>query len=140
MASPQLNNSPLNFWWYSLTYQSNELINDELHNKTKVEITKIIVDGFNINEIHSFIHGHIVFGINTIKPTTILSEIVKALNEPLARYSPPLLFSINLMAKSNPTSGKGIVHAYVNGSDDMENHFKESIKEFFPKKNPAVKK
>ncbi|HET8964252.1 MAG TPA: hypothetical protein VFM99_10155 [Chitinophagales bacterium] len=128
MSAPQFNKEVSPNRWYLLTYQSNEILNEKTHHQVKKDIAKVLVDKFPIKDLHSYIHGNIAFSINTLAPISILDKLINQIKEPLATYSPPLLFSINLISKNDDNKQ----FLYIYGDDTMDKNFKELIKEFFP--------
>jgi hypothetical protein len=130
MPSPQFNKEKSQNRWYTITYQSNGLLTEELHHQVKSKIAKILVDAFPIVEIHSYIHGSVVFSLNTNSPLLKFDEIVVALTVPLAKHSPKLHFELALVARLD----NGINYMYIDGIDSMDVNFLESIKDFWPKK------
>ncbi len=129
MPAPQLNKPVSPYRWYSLTYQSNGVVNDAMHNQAKRAIAEILIHGFEIVDIHSYIHGNIFFAVNTNAPVRKFNEIITALRAPLVARAPSLLFSLVLVAKTFETN---INYLYVYGSDTMDQHFKDSIIDIFP--------
>jgi Cdc6-like AAA superfamily ATPase len=130
---PQFNKKETPNRWYNMSYQSNNVINDDLHNKAKQFIAKIIKDNFTVPEMHSYIHGEIIFRIDTETPIATLDEMVKKIEKPFAEYKPDrLLYSITL---ASTTAGDSPVQImYVEGDSGMDQRFLESIKDFH--KNP----
>lgn len=129
MASPQFNKKVSTTRWYSLTYQSNATLTADLHNQVKPVIAKLLVDAFTIGEIHSYIHGSIVFSINTTTPFSKFDEIVTVLAIPLAGRSPRLHFELTLVAKNQ----NNVHYMYIDGIDSMDTNFQNSIVGFWPK-------
>ena len=129
MPPPQFNKRVSGLRWYSLTYQSNEILNNAVHGKIKRIIAGYLVGNFNIVEIHSYIHGNIIFGITTNRPIALFDEIIECIIEPLVDMPPPLLFSLVLVAKNDDAH---INYMYVYGSDAMDMHFLDSISDFYP--------
>ncbi|HWY36685.1 MAG TPA: hypothetical protein VNX68_18720 [Nitrosopumilaceae archaeon] len=128
MSAPQINIEILSHKWYSLTYQSNEIINEKMHHQVKKFIAELLISNFTIKDIRSYIHGNIIFAIDTNNPVNIFRNIIEAIRSPLVNNAPPLLFSINLIAQKTDNE----VYLYIYGSDDMNAHFRTSILSVFP--------
>lgn len=129
MPAPQFNKAIHPHRWYSLTYQSNAIINEGMHHQVKRFIAEILIGNFAIEDIHSYIHGNIIFAINTQIPVQELDAIITGIRVPFVNNAPPLLFSLVLVAKNTDT---GINYMYVYGSDVMDEHFRNSINDIFP--------
>jgi hypothetical protein len=65
MASPQFNKEKSPYRWYSLTYQSSNELNNATHQEIKKMIAEVLLTSFEIENIHSYIHGTIIFSMNT---------------------------------------------------------------------------
>ncbi|HEY9083718.1 MAG: hypothetical protein COA31_006480 [Flavobacteriales bacterium] len=115
----------------TITYQSNDYLNEELDNKTKQEIAKILVEKLDIKKIHSYIHGQIIIEVNNTNIITTLKDVISELAEPLASKTPPLLYSVMMVPFTKDTPPKNLI--YVDGNADMNNNFLASIDEFYPK-------
>ena len=89
--------SPLH--WYSITYQSNDILNESLtrehHMLIKPLIAKILFDKIHAANFHSYIHGTIIFTVKE-NPLQHFDTAVNELLKPLTEYSPKLLFSLVL--------------------------------------------
>lgn len=131
MPVSQFNKKVSSNRWYLLTYQSNKILNDELHNQVKTFIAELLVDKFPIVDLHSYIHGNILFSINTNKPLNTFDEVVNTIKVPLTTYTYPLLFSLVIAPK---TSTGDVNFMYISGSDEMDTNFRTSVQDFFPKK------
>lgn len=132
---PQFNKRQTLHRWYNMSYQSNNVINDDLHGKVKQFIAKIMKDNFAIREMHSYIHGEIIFRIETTDPVNTLDQIVQKIEKPFAEYKPNrLLYSITLAASTADTTPMHIM--YIEGDSGMNQKFLESIKDFH--KNPIT--
>lgn len=129
MPAPQFNKVGHPNRWYSLTYQSNNLLNVIEHNKVKRILAGYLVGNFNVIEIHSYIHGNIIFAVRTNRPIGIFDEIINKIRGTLSNHAPPLLFSLVLVARTNETQ---INYMYVYGSDVMDTNFLTSIDDFYP--------
>lgn len=127
----QLNFPVSNNFFISITYQSNDYLNEELDNKTKQEIAKTLVDNFAIQNIHSYVHGQIIVEVSNYNVISVYKNMIKALAVPMASEAPSLLYSVILAPKSNDNSQKNLI--YVDGDADMNNNFLDSISEFYPK-------
>ncbi|MDP1746047.1 MAG: hypothetical protein Q8L90_10745 [Bacteroidota bacterium] len=136
MASPQFNKNATSDFWYSLTYQSNDLLNKETHYRIKPMIAEILVTKIKIKNIHSYIHGSIVFSLDTPSPLSKFDEIITELKTPLFDYSPKLLFSLVFVGRDTSTPSKK--YMYIDGSDELDKHFQGLISSFYPVK--AIKK
>ncbi len=107
-------------------YQSNETLNEELHHQAKRAIAEVLVE-FPIHEMHSYIHGNIIFSIGTNNPVSSFDDIVEALEIPLAINTPPLHFSLTLVSRTS--KNQNIM--YIDGLDDLDTHFLDSISDIF---------
>ena len=132
MATPQFNKKTSTYSWFSLTFQSNDLLNVIFHNSAKVEVAKLLTSKFTIAEIHSYVHCNIIFAIDTKVSITIFDKICLVLEEFMPRQPQELLFNLVLIAKDKSTPPKQIM--YISGSEEANKHFKEAIKPFYPKK------
>jgi hypothetical protein len=132
MPAPQFNKEATNSYWYSITYQSNNELNHALHVSAKQAIAKLLVDNFaQLHELHSYMHSSLKCSLNTNNPLANFDRMVQILNAPLAAHNPPLLFSIELVARSNNPNTN---YMYIHGSDEMHANFLKSIEGFYPKK------
>jgi len=117
----------------TITYQSNDYLNQEIDNRVKQEIAKTLVDNFDIQNIHSYVHGQIIVEVSNYNIISVCKDIVKELAVPMASEAPSLLYSVELASfirKKTPPPYENLL--YVEGSDEMNKNFLESIKEFYP--------
>ncbi len=124
--------SPLS--WYSLTYQSNDILNvrltHEQHCLIKPMITKILFEEIGASDFQSHIHGTIIFSV-TNAPLEKFDLIVAELTRPILTNAPPLLFSLCLIAHGNDPV---LQYMHINGSDTLNAHYLNLIRDFYPRK------
>ncbi|MDP1879968.1 MAG: hypothetical protein Q8K60_03395 [Parachlamydiaceae bacterium] len=129
MTLPQFDRENSIYDWFSLTYQSNNDLNDALKNQAKHEIVERILQTTPVVEICSYIHCHIVFAVKTENSVILLDDLILALRRPLVHFKPDLLFSLNLIAKSQPPSS---IWLYIYGDSSMNDKFLASISDIYP--------
>lgn len=115
-----------------VTYQSNEYLNEELNNNVKPLIAKIIIDSIPIENIYSYIHGQIIVEVKMEGVVSALTKLHNELKTPLANHTPKLLFCVNIVSFQKGVQPlKNLI--YVEGSDEMNANFLESIKDIWNK-------
>lgn len=135
---PQINYPKTNNRFITVTYQSNNYLNEELDNKVKQVIAKTIFDSVKVLNFHSYVHGQIIVEISKENVVTDLKKIVNALAEPMTTHALPpnktLLYSVDL---TSVLKGDDPVEnlIFVCGDDEMNTSFLDSIKKFYPKKS-----
>lgn len=129
MPAPQFNKKVTTQRWYSLTFQSNVYLNDELQHTAKVEIAKVLKEKFpNIHEMYSYVHCNLVFSMPTNNPVETLNEIIKLLQIPLiSKKIPQLLWNVNLVAALTSANEN---YMYINGDDGQNANFENAIVTF----------
>lgn len=141
----QLNFPKSNNRFITISYQSNNYLNEKLDGQAKQMIAKTLVENIpNINKIHSYVHGQIIIEISTsskLLATTTLKNVVKALEKPMAANTPALHYSVDLASKTGEKPPyENWIH--VDGDVEMNKNFLKSIESFWPKKpkTPTKKK
>jgi len=123
--NPQFDKDKSNHVWFTLTYQSNDALNDAAHASIKILIAEKLYNKFNIVDMHSYIHGNVIFSINPNFTETIFDSIVTELNKSLVTYTPKLLFNLSIVGIDglNPW----VNFMYINGSDTLNKNFHKSL-------------
>lgn len=144
MPKPQFTEkTKTNYRWLSIVYQSNDVLNKENHGPVKTTIVEHLMKStiLDIKEIHSYIHGQIIIGVT---PDTVIKSFNEAkaiLQKKLVSHAPPLMFSLEIIAASNDVPPFSWM--YIEGDDDLNENFHNSIKHIFPKalikSAPAIK-
>lgn len=124
---PQFNKDRENHIWFTLTYQSNDMLNDALHTSIKVLIVGKLYKKFKVVDMNSYIHGNVIFCINPPFTDKIFDDMVAELNESLVNYTPKLLFNLSVVGVDiqNPRTN----YMYIAGSDTLNENFHKSIVE-----------
>lgn len=121
------------YYFITVTYQSNDYLNEKVdHIKTK--IAEIIFNAAPVKSLQSHIHGQIIAEVPKDNSIKYLRQIVEALKEPLAKNTPKLDFTAELLAHTNLTNGDTQHWIYVNEGNNMNENFLKSISSFYPKK------
>lgn len=129
----QLNFPRCNNRFITVTYQSNNYLNEELDNKVKQNIASVIVEVVDVKNIHSYVHGQIIVEVSNVNPIVSLKKIIRALSIPMSSLTPALLYSVDITSTVGEAPNL-VSNLYVNGDSEMNTNFLESIKEFYPPK------
>ncbi|MGQ3013123.1 MAG: hypothetical protein ACT6QS_05430 [Flavobacteriales bacterium] len=115
--------SQLNSTWFSLTFQSNKELNNEIEHAAKTEIALILIRRFNAINLSSKIRGNIIFCINNSEDG-ILRDVYNSLTRELLHYSSqPLLMNICKIGKD--VNGNPL---YIESpNEEMNNAFQTAI-------------
>lgn len=129
---PQIHYPTGPYYFITVTYQSNDYLNEKVDN-IKTEIAKIIFTAAPVKSLQSHIHGQIIAEVPTDNAVRYLKQIVEALKEPLAKNTPKLDFTAELVSHGSITNNTQ--HwIYVNENNNMNENFLKSISSFYPKK------
>ena len=127
MGTTQFNKEKSDHIWFSLTYQSNNLLNEETHNTIKALIGEELLKTELVKDIHSYIHGNIVFAVNSANAETTFDTLVGILEKPMASQSPRLLFNLSIVGISTTQNGVWKCFMHIEGKDDLDTNFRQSI-------------
>src|SRR5687768_4409240 len=86
------------FSWYALYYQSDRVTNDKQHEKAKLFLAEALVNELNLEEIHSYFNGQLLFAIDTQKTIETYHEIIDTLDTAVSGYNDlNLAFSVDMV-------------------------------------------
>lgn len=121
--------------YVTVTYQSNNYLNEEVDNKVKKVIAKSLFDAVKILMFHSYVHGQIIVEVSDSSPIEDLKKIIAALEKPMASQTPALLYTADLTSFSNNNTPELPTQwISVHGDSDMNTKFLKSIEDFYPEK------
>ena len=126
MSSPQFDRKSSTIRWYSLTYQSNDILDKKVYQSSAIEIAKNLTDKFQIKEIHNYLHGNLIFAAyDNFFPDTEFDHFWIELTGVLPKHIPKLFFNLCLVSKSASIPNKCFM--YLDGSDELDISFLEAI-------------
>jgi hypothetical protein len=133
MENFQFTNIESPFSWYALYYQSNRVISDEQHEKAKLFLAETLVNELNLEEIHSYFNGQLLFAIDTQKMMETYYEIIDTLDNSVPFFKDPsLAVAVNMVWRQKKLTDPSVYFIHVHGDPGMNEKFQHAVSCFWP--------
>jgi len=139
MENFQFTNIESPFSWYALYYQSDRVKNDAQHEKTKLFLTESLVNEFNLEEIHSYFNGQLLFAVDTLKMMETYYEIIHTLDNSVPSFDPNLAVSVSMVWRQKKLTDPSVFFIHVHGDPAIDEKFQHSISYFWAAADTASK-